>query len=318
MKMGSFKLKRLNGPLISPVAYHSWESQAVFNPGTVRESDDIHLLYRAVEGHNFSTIGYAKLDSDGKIVKRLNRPVIIPESLIEMQGCEDPRINFFEGKYYIFYTGFDGADITRSANTRVMLAETTDFKHYTKLGMIGPDDQDKDAMIFPERINEKIYFIHRIAPNIQVALFDSMEQLLNPGNEYWTCHMEDLNRHTLMCRQFSWESMKIGAGPPPFKTEAGWVLLYHGVDSDKVYRAGIALLDLKNPFKIVARLPYPVLEPETQYEKFGDVNNVVFPEGISVFDDNFLVFYGAADKVIGVATGKISDLLEELWRNKIS
>jgi len=315
--MGSFKLKRLYGQLMSPVPNHSWESQAVFNPGTVREGDDIHLLYRAVEGQNYSTIGYAKLNADGQIVERLDQPVIVPESPIEVQGCEDPRINFFEGKYYIFYTGFDGADLTRSANTRVMLAETTDFKHYTKLGMIGPDDQDKDAMIFPEKINEKVYFIHRIAPNIQIALFDSMEHLRCPEKDYWVDHLDHLDQHTLMCRQFSWESMKVGAGPPPFKTEAGWIFVYHGVDSDKVYRAGIALLDLKNPFKIIARLPYPVLEPETEYEKFGDVNNVVFPEGIAVFDDRFLVFYGAADKVIGVASGKISDLLEELWRNKV-
>jgi predicted GH43/DUF377 family glycosyl hydrolase len=316
--MGSFKLQRIGGPLMTPVGDHAWESQAVFNPGVIRDGNSIHMLYRAVEGDNFSRIGYAKLDERGKIIKRIDKPVIVPESPVEKQGCEDPRINFFEDKYYIFYTGFDGADISRSVNTRVMLAETTDFKQYKKLGMIGPDDQDKDAMIFPERINNKVYFIHRIAPNIQVAAFESIEQLLHPDKKFWPNYMKNLSRHTIMHRRFSWESLKIGAGPPPFKTDAGWILIYHGVDSEKVYRAGIALLDLKNPFKIIARLPYAVLEPETAYEKIGDVNNVVFPEGIAVFDHNLLVFYGAADKVVALAIGKLPELIDELWRNKVS
>jgi predicted GH43/DUF377 family glycosyl hydrolase len=315
--MGRFKLSRIYGPILSPISHHSWESRAVFNPGIARDGEIIHMLYRAVVGANFSSIGHAKLNTDGFVVDRLSYPVIVSESEIEKQGCEDPRIVFFDKKYYIFYTGFDGKDIPNSANTRVMLAETMDFISFRKIGMIGPDVQDKDAMIFPEKIGNKIVFIHRIIPNIQIAFFDSMEELINPENSYWPCHLQNLEKHTLLYREYEWESMKIGAGPPPIKTEAGWLLIYHGVDRNKVYRAGAALLDEKNPNKVIARLPYPILEPETEYEKYGDVNMVVFPEGITLKDDYIRIYYGAADKVIGLAEGNLLDMIDDLWRHKI-
>jgi len=315
--MGQFKLRRINGPILSPIPEHSWESRAVFNPGIAQDGEIIHMLYRAVVGDNFSSLGYAKLDHDGHVIDRLCYPVIVSESEIERQGCEDPRIVKFDQKYYIFYTGFDGKDIPNSANTRVMLAETTDFTSYHKNGMVGPDAQDKDAMIFPEKIGGKIVYIHRIIPNIQIAYFESMEEFIKPEKSYWPCHLKDLDKHTLLLREYGWESMKIGAGPPPIKTKAGWLLIYHGVDSKKVYRASAALLEEKNPSRVIARLPYPILEPETEYEKYGDVNMVVFPEGITLNDDNMKIYYGAADKVIGLAEGNLSSLIDELWRHKV-
>ena len=315
--MGQIKLRRINGPILSPLPEHSWESRAVFNPGIAQDGEFIHMLYRAVVGDNFSSLGYAKLDYDGHVIDRLCYPVIVSESEIERQGCEDPRIVKFDHKYYIFYTGFDGKDIPNSANTRVMLAETRDFTSYHKIGMVGPDAQDKDAMIFPEKIGGKVVYIHRIIPNIQIAFFDSMEEFINPEKSYWPCHLQNLDRYTLLFREYDWESMKIGAGPPPIRTEAGWLFIYHGVDKNKVYRAGVALLDENDPEKVIARLPYPILEPETDYEKYGDVNMVVFPEGIMLDDDNIKIYYGAADKVIGLAEGNLSKLIDELWRHKI-
>ena len=95
-------------------------------------------------------------------------------------------------------------------------------------------------------------------------------------------------------------------------------MLYHGVDKKLTYRTGAALLDEKNPFRVIARLPYPILEPECEYEKIGDVNNVVFPEGMVLFDDELLVYYGGADKVVGLAKGKLSQLLETFWKHKIN
>ncbi len=315
--MGTLKLKRIDGPLLKPCTDRKWESRAVFNPGTVREGDQIHMLYRAVEGDNYSSIGYAKLSGDGKVIDKLDEPVIFSESTIEQRGCEDPRVVPFEGNYYIFYTGFDGTDAKRSINTRVMLARTRDFTTYDKIGMVGPDDNDKDAMIFPEKISGKVYFIHRIKPEMQIAAFDDLEEFIRPGKDYWPEHLRNIRKHVLMSRQFSWETMKIGAGPPPIKTKAGWLLIYHGVDAQKVYRAGAVLLDEKNPVKVIARLPYPILEPETDYEKFGDVNMVVFPEGLALFDDELQVYYGAADKVISMAYCSLSQLIDELWRHKV-
>ena len=148
-----YQLKRVGGALLEPIKSHSWESRAVFNPGTVRVGDAVHMLYRAVEGANFSTIGYARLDSAGNVLERRDQPVICREWDVEKQGVEDPRIVPFDGSNYIFYTAYDGAHPERDANTRVMMAETKDFCSFSKLGVVGPPGiQDKDAFIFPERV----------------------------------------------------------------------------------------------------------------------------------------------------------------------
>lgn len=315
--MGDFNLKRVNGPVLEAKPLNPWESRAVFNPGNIIEGENIHMLYRAVEGENFSTIGYAKLDIDGNILQRFNQPVIIREFDCEKQGCEDPRIVFFDDIFNIFYTGFDGENITMSANARVMLAQTEDFCLFTKKGMVGPDFQDKDAMIFPEKIDNKVVFMHRIIPNIQIAMFDSMEHLIQPEDDYWPEYLSDLKKYTLMYREFKWEATKIGAGPPPLHTDAGWLLIYHGVDAQRVYRAGAALIDEKNPYKVIARLPYPILEPATEYEKFGDVSMVVFPEGLVQIENEIFIYYGAADKVIALAAGSLPQLIDSLWKHKI-
>lgn len=317
-RMCKVKLKRTNGAILEPIPDHPWESQAVFNPATVRDGTIIHMLYRAVKGKNYSTIGYAELNPEGEILKRCAQPVIAPELEIERQGCEDPRIVHLDNQYYIFYTAFDGKNLTKNENTRVMLAATTDFQKYKKIGMVGPDVQDKDAMIFPESLDNKIYYLHRIHPNIQLAIFECMEELIHPGENYWQEHLKNLDKYTLLHPEFEWEALKVGAGPPPLQTDAGWLLIYHGVDKQRVYRAGAVLLDEKDPKKVIARLPYPILEPERKYERIGDVNMVVFPEGLVQIDDDLLIFYGAADKVVGLATCRLSELIEELWLNRVS
>jgi len=306
--MAQFKLKRVNGPLLERRPENAWESRAVLNPAAIRDGDSVHLLYRAVKGENFSTIGYARTDATGKLLQRSDHPVILRELEIERQGCEDPRVVLLDETYYIFYTGYDGQQY------RVCLAATADFQTYRKYGVIGPDRPDKDAFIFPEKIGGRITFMHRIAPDIQIAWFDDMEHLLHPEPDYWPRHLEKLPQHTVLAREFGWESRKIGGGPPPLRIEAGWLLIYHGVDQNFTYRAGAALLDAKNPLKVIARLPYPILEPEREYEQVGDVNFVVFPEGAALFGDDLQIYYGGADKVVGLAAGRLSHLIDELWK----
>jgi predicted GH43/DUF377 family glycosyl hydrolase len=314
--MAQFKLERMNGIILEPHKNNLWESQAVFNPGAIRIGGEVHLLYRAVQNENFSCIGYAKMDRFGQVLARCQEPVIVPEWEIEKQGCEDPRIVNFEDKSLIFYTAYDGLHKQEGKNARVIMAETRDFQSIDKLGMVGPDCQEKDAMIFPEKIRGKVAFLHRIEPNIQLAYFDGLQHLLSPENGYWKKHSEKLDMHTILYRKYDWEALKIGTGPPPLRTEAGWLMIYHGVDKNRTYRAGAALLDENNPAKILARLPYPILSPEKDYEKYGDVNMVVFPEGLVLFEDELQVYYGAADKVIGLAKGRLSLLIEEFVHNK--
>ena len=109
-----------------------------------------------------------------------------------------------------------------------------------------------------------------------------------------------------------WEARKIGAGPPPVKTEEGWLLIYHGVDENRVCRAGAALLDLEEPWKVIACTPEPILEPEEEYERVGDVPNVVFPEGAVTIGDELLVFYGGADEVCCAASVCLDELVNYL------
>ncbi|NOZ61683.1 MAG: glycosidase [Calditrichaeota bacterium] len=305
------RLERIKGPILEPLAENSWESRAVLNPATIREGDVIHMLYRAVEGENFSTIGYAKLDLNQNVIERRPEPVICRTYPYEKKGCEDPRVTYLDGKYYIFYSGYDGKEV------RICAASTENFETYTKYGIVVPDVWDKDAMLFPEPVGGKIILIHRVEPNIQFAFFDNIEQLLRPSNGYWNQYFSELDKFTVMKPEFDWEANKVGAGPPPIKTEQGWVLIYHGVDKNSVYRAGVALLDLESPERVIARYPKPILEPERRYELNGDVPNVVFPEGTVLIGDELYVYYGGADKVIGLATIKMNDLLEELKKHKI-
>jgi len=304
------QLKRVRESILEPIAGHAWESQAVLNPGTVRDGEIIHMLYRAVEGANFSTIGYAKLNRNGDILERRPEPVIKREQPYEKQGCEDPRIVKFENTYYIFYSAYDGTEV------RVCAASTKDFKKYKKHGIIIPGIWDKDAMIFPEKINGKVVLMHRIDPDIQFAWFDSIEELLQGDPAYWKDYRLRLDEFTVMKPQFEWEQKKIGAGAPPIKTDHGWLLIYHGVDSKLVYRGGAALLDLDDPTKVIARLPEPIIEPLRKYELVGDVPNVVFPEGTALFGDELLVFYGGADKVIAMASVNIHELVAALLKLK--
>ncbi len=283
---------------------------ARFNPGVCFKDGIIHMLYRATnsdikDGENYiSSIGYAMLDPDNKILFDSNQKVIFPTLPEEVKGCEDPRIIEFEGDFYIFYTAYDGA------KARVAVAKTKDFNQYSKLGVINHFGYDKDAFIFPERINGKIAYIHRISPNIQLDYFDSFDELLSKAA--WTGYEDKINKSIIMRSDYIWEKNKIGGSAPPLKTDKGWLLLYHGVDDKSVYRCGAALLDLTNPSIVTARLPYPILEPAEEYELFGDVNNVVFPEGAFIYNGRLNVYYGAADKYIAGAQINMDELLTEL------
>ncbi|WMJ89727.1 hypothetical protein [Anaerocolumna sp. MB42-C2] len=289
---------------------------ARFNPGIYYKDGIIHMLYRATnsdikDGQNYiSSIGYARLDTNNNILYDSNKKVIFPTLPYEVKGCEDPRIVEFENNIYIFYTAYDGI------KARVAIARTEDFDRYEKLGVIEHFGYDKDAFILPERIDGKIAYIHRISPNIQLDYFNSFDELLSKDS--WIGYEDRINASIIMKRKYNWENQKIGGSTPPLKTDKGWLLLYHGVDDEKVYRCSAALLDLKNPANVIARLPYPLLEPTKEYEISGDVSNVVFPEGAYILDGQLNLYYGAADKYIASAKININELLAELMKYPVS
>lgn len=296
------------------------EIGAIFNCGAIEYKGDIYLLPRVIKnGHRYenyiSEIWLAK-SKDGKNFTLTNELVIKPDKPYDNHGCEDPRITRLDDEYFITYTALS-EPASSGKGYRIGLASTKDFSKVEKQGIIGPNVNDKDTVIFPDKINGKIAVLHRIEPDIQIIYFDDIEQLKeNHDYKFWEKYLKELDKYIVLKRKHGWESEKIGVGPPPIKTEEGWLLIYHSVDKNKTYRIGGALLDLDNPQKVIAHSSNPILEPKMEYERIGDVSNVIFPEGTVVKGNELLVYYGAADKTCCLATCKLDELIDSLLEEK--
>jgi predicted GH43/DUF377 family glycosyl hydrolase len=180
--------------------------------------------------------------------------------------------------------------------------------------LVGPDHDDKDGVIFPERINGRIAMLHRLKSKVQIAYFEDFESLAD-SQKFWNGYVKHFDDYEVMRSEFPWERRKVGVGPPPIKTDLGWLMIYHGVSIESIYRAGAALLDLNDPSKVLARTKEPILEPEMEFEKHGTVPNVVFPCGTVVRDGRLWVYYGGADKVCCVASAPLDEFLDELEKS---
>jgi len=337
MSMGmEMKLARYEGnPILQPRGY-GWESVAVFNPTAIHKGGKIHLLYRAVGDYAdyASQVGYAAFDEELRLLSRSEEPVFGPDQRLWEVSVEDPRLTEIEGELYMTYVVTPtpsppgavrrrlGIPRRQEAITRIALARIEDdFRGFTRLGIITPYGADeRDTVLFPERIDGRYAVLHRPSnwvgpgygtelPGIWFAYLDidlELDDLGNPSGGRMYGH------RLVMSPREEWESSKIGPGPSPIKTERGWLLIYHGVDRDHVYRAGAALLDLREPWRVIARTKEPILEPEEPYEVEGDVPKVVFPEGAVVIGERLLVFYGGADKVCCAASIHLGRLIEGL------
>ena len=300
-------------PILEPVASHSWEAKAVFNPAAVYEAGKVHMVYRAMAEDNTSVFGYASSKDGVHFDERLDYPIYIPREAFEMKltpdgnsGCEDPRITKLGDLFYMCYTAFDGKNPPRVALTSILAKNFLAKKwEWAKPVLISPPEcDDKDAAVFPGKVNGKYLIFHRLGNDIDINLSSKLDF----SGKTW---LEETI--WLLRRVGLWDSKKVGIASPPIKTTEGWILLYHGVsETSGTYRVGAVLLDLKNPAKILARTDYPVFEPETEYEKVGIVPNVVFPCGAVLIDKTIYMYYGGADKVIGVATLELKNLLKLL------
>ncbi|ESU22735.1 glycosidase [Flavobacterium enshiense DK69] len=326
-----------------------FENEGVLNPAVIAEDGAIHLFYRAVADGNYSSIGYCRLSDPFTIEKRLEMPVLSPEFDYESHGVEDPRIVKIDDLFYLTYTAYDGY------NALAALAVSKDLIHFEKKGLIVPQitypefrrlvnnrssvidrympfnqDKhydgkhhkelfiwDKNVIFFPRKINGKFYILHRIKPEIQIiSVYDLRE--LTP--EFWRDFFKHFENNILLSPKYKHEKKYIGGGCPPIETEHGWLLIYHGVHdgiNGPAYTACAALLDLNNPQIELSRLPYPLFEPDLDWELKGEVNNVCFPTGTVVYDDTLYIYYGAADEQIGSVTLSLSELLHELILNTV-
>jgi predicted GH43/DUF377 family glycosyl hydrolase len=159
-----------------------------------------------------------------------------------------------------------------------------------------PFTDNKDVALFPEKINGRYAMLHRIPQHIWIGYSDDLESF-------------DDNSIIMQPQGYGWEYYKLGGGGAPIKTEKGWMIIYHAVDRKMVYRLGLAFLDLEDPRKVVYRHPEPILEPEFEFETQGDVSNVTFTCGTVVKDGQLIVYYGAADTVICIATAEMKEIL---------
>ena len=308
------QLLRFEGdPIITPNSAHKWESRATFDPTAVYEDGTVHILYRAMGEDNTSVFGYAESDDGLNIKERLSDPIYIPRADFEKKllsgansGCEDARITKLGNRFYVCYTAYDSKNSPRVAFASITAEDFLNKKLNWSLPILisKPGIDDKDAALFPEQIDGKYVFLHRMGVDIWIDHVDNLKF----GNKRF------LGGKVLMKpRDTSWDSKKIGIAGPPIKTEKGWLLIYHGISRRSGhYNLFAALLDLKDPSVVLSRLPDPILEPATKYEKEGIVPHVVFSCGAVVIKENLFVYYGGADTVTGVATVLLKNLLDRL------
>jgi predicted GH43/DUF377 family glycosyl hydrolase len=286
------KLERFaENPLLAPVPDRPWESRTVFNCAVAQQDGKIILIYRAQGTENdVSCLGYAESE-DGVHFSREPEPVFVPERPDEVKGVEDPRLTHLDGRWQMLYTAWSPESI------QVARASTTDFHHWERHGIVFPGPDNKDAALFPRKVNGRYVAFHRIPPSMWIAWSDDL------------VHWDGYTR-IMEPRADAFDSLKLGAGGPPLETDEGWLVIYHGVDQDTVYRLGVALLDKNDPTKVLGRPQADILQPEEEWELVGDIPNVVFTCGTAELGDDYLVYYGGADKVIAGARANKWALLD--------
>lgn len=294
-----------NNPVLTPAMW-KYRVNSVFNAGATMYEGKVLLLVRVEDMKGFSHLckaesrdGYTNWKID-ELPTLQPKPEEFPE---EIFGLEDPRIVKLEdeGKYAIVYTSFS------QSGPLVSLATTEDFKGFRRYGVIMPPD-DKDASLFPRKFNGRYVLIHRPSPTSYLL-----------GAHIWISYSPDLKHWgdsaiLLPARRGSWwDAYKVGLGPQPIETPEGWLIIYHGVKTTaagSLYRLGLALLDLDDPSKIIKRCDEWVFGPNEYYERVGDVADVTFPCGVVLKGDELIMYYGAADTTMAIATASLKEVLE--------
>lgn len=307
------KFVRFSGnPILSPALELEWQAQGIFNPAAIYEDSKVHIVYRAQSFRGVSTFGYASSRDGFHIDENLDYPIYMPREDFEKKadpgnsGCEDPRITKIGDRFYMTYTAYDGYKPPRVAMTSIsvsdFLAKQWRWEKPILISHEGVDD--KDACLVKGKAENTYLGFHRLGDAIWIDILNNLD--FKDG--------QSLSGKILAHpRPDKWDNVKLGISAPPIETKHGWLLLYHGVSEPMFkYKVGAMLLDLMDPTIILGRTDYPLFEPEMPYEIEGVVRNVVFPCGAVVLNDTIYLYYGGADKVTGVATMNMTDLLDLL------
>jgi predicted GH43/DUF377 family glycosyl hydrolase len=299
-----------DGPILTPRKHIAWEKDAVLNTAAIHDGKLFHLFYRGITHtprRNMSCIGHA-WSEDGLHFERADEPVLRNgTSPDRTQGVEDPRIVRIGDTYYLCYVTWN------EVHANVGLATSKDLWTWEDRGIVFSYEQfghNKNATLWPEKIEGRYALIHRPMGFGWGDMAHPLDMWLSmsPDLNEWSGH-----RRLLRARrgEVDWEYEKIGLGAPPFRTDRGWLMVYHAVDKRYVYRLGLVLLGLDDPTKVIKRTSAPILEPEAPWERAGDVSNVVFTCGAVLLGTDLRVYYGGADTVIGLARADVSSFLSE-------
>ncbi len=285
-------------PILRPTD-RPWESRFVFNPAAIVKDGLVQLLYRAQGPDGRSSIGLAR-SSDGVRFERLSEPVMVATEPFELPGgCEDPRVVEVGGTYYMTYTGYDGV------SARLCLATSRDLLRWRKHGPMFPDFQTRTV---GKPWSKSGAILTRPLHGVYYMYFGDVDIYYATSRDliHWTPGPVD--DPVMSPQPGTYTAQLLEPGPPPLITANGYILLIHNAaapdpDGKLIYRAGQALNDPAAPTRELARLTRPFLVPETPEETSGQVNNVVFVEGLVAYKGRWLMYYGQGDAGVGVLHG---------------
>lgn len=332
-------------PIITP-GIHPWRMAATFNPGVVYHDGLYYLYERTAPSLRpfFCFIGLLTSRDGIHFTHASDQPVFTPAMAGSPYGSvQDPRVVHLDGRFLMTYafrpftwsihptavgipegfeTRFPGFNGDTTANqTRSGITASADGLHWEHLAWVSPPEvDDRDVILFPERIQGKYVCLRRPRRRVDpmVAMPDRACIWLSWSDDLLSWSEPEL----LLEPEQPWEGNRIGGSTPPIRTDAGWLVFYHGVETlDPVlrrvcYRLGAMLLDLDNPQRVIARCPHFLMEPEAYYERCGAViPNVIFPTGVVLRDSMICLYYGVCDTAIALATAILDAVLETVLKS---
>lgn len=288
-----------------------WEKGGVLNPAAVELGGKIHLLYQAMGEDHISRFGLA-ISEDGETFTRFDEPIFEgdPNNPSERLGVKEPRATVIGQDIIITYVALsvypadfkplnqpiDSQDAP--LRSRISALKTRDLRSFQKLGVILPEIDSQDACLIGEKHLGFYWLIHQVKNSIYIARSRDLKK--------WMGSIE------MMSSKEGWEEQKIGAACGPLLTEMGWLLFYYGVSPGGVYSIGAALLAKENPAVVLKRTKQPIMAPHFDWERRGVTNNVVFPTGAVVKHGKIWLYYGAADKIVGLAKIPLESMMAVL------
>lgn len=313
-------IKRLSeNPILIPDKKNNWEVRGSFNPSVIKTEAGYKMAYRAISDEGKSIVAVAESKDGLDWTKK--GPLVTPSEEWDKYGCEDPRVTFMEGKYYIFYTAISVWP-PAGPGIKVGVAISKDMKTVAEKHLVTPFNA-KAAGMFPDKVDGKYGMVltadtEVLPPKIGMVEVEKIEDFWDEG--FWREWYSNIRKHRLKLTRMNNDHVEIGA--LPIKTDQGWLLIYAHINNyfnlDKaIFGIEAVVTDLNQPTKIIKRTDDPLLVPEKEYERSGEVKNVIFPSSAIDMGDKWRIYYGAADTFGAVGEIDKTELNALMDKNEI-